>query len=86
MISLLHLQEWREVGTGGLFVGQLGCKVIRGKAVKACRTVSAGNGNAPGRGVDTWTLIRRVQVKAVEIITMRHGGDQNRECNSRFEY
>ena len=57
VISLLHVQERREMGTVGVFVGQLGCKVIRGKRLKSFM-VGAVNDNVPGRGMDTWTLIR----------------------------
>lgn len=56
VISLLHVQEWREGGTG-VFVGQLGCKVISGKRLKTFM-VSAVNDNIPGHGMDTWTLRR----------------------------
>lgn len=30
VITLLHVQEWWDAGTGGAFAGQLGCKVIKG--------------------------------------------------------
>lgn len=53
VISFLHVQEWREAGTVGVFVGQPGCKVIRGKRLKSF-VVSAVNDNMPGQGMDTW--------------------------------
>lgn len=34
VISRLHVQGWREVGTVGVFVGQPGCKLIRAKRLK----------------------------------------------------
>lgn len=53
MISLLHVQERREAGTAGVFVGQPGCKVIRGKRLKSF-VVSAVNDYMPGQDMDTW--------------------------------
>lgn len=41
MISCLHVQERREVGTVGVFVGQPGCKVIREKRFNSMRLKSS---------------------------------------------
>lgn len=49
MISLLRVQERREAGTVGVFVGQPGCKVIRGKRLKSF-VVGAVNDNIPRSG------------------------------------
>lgn len=57
------MQGWREVGTVGVFVGQPGCKVIRGKrlkfsAVKVQQLMLI--------YMDTWATIMRVQVRLLQ--------------------